>query len=184
MGEGGVGGSRPRGPSGAHFKQRGLCDGVLTWCSCGYWNGGHDGEEPTAFVLSANIHRRDACQLAGIEPTVRHLDGEDPTAFVLSANVHRRHLTKGQRAMAVAIISPEPRQGKKATSSVTKEVSGERLSLARTVLRDASDLADNVLAGSLSLDAAYQELRMRTMCRASRLTSLARLRCWRIDVGA
>ena len=35
---------------------------------------------------------------------VRHLDGEDPTAFVLSANIHRRHMTKGQRAMAVAAI--------------------------------------------------------------------------------
>ena len=27
---------------------------------------------------------------------------------VLSANVHRRHMTKGQRAMAVAMIYPEP----------------------------------------------------------------------------
>ena len=45
-----------------------------------------------------------ACKLAGVEPTVRHLDGEDPTAFVLSANIHRRHMTKGQRAMAVAMI--------------------------------------------------------------------------------
>lgn len=31
---------------------------------------------------------------------------EDPTAFVLSANIHRRHITKGQHAMAVAMIHP------------------------------------------------------------------------------
>ncbi len=40
-------------------------------------------------------------------------DGEDPTAFVLSANVHRRNLTTGQRAMAVAMIRPEPEKLKR-----------------------------------------------------------------------
>ena len=35
----------------------------------------------------------------------------DPTAFVLSANVHRRNLSTGQRAMAVAMLSPEPEKG-------------------------------------------------------------------------
>ena len=49
-------------------------------------------------------NRRAACKLVNIEPDVHQLDGEDPTAYVLSANIHRRHMTKGQRAMAVAKV--------------------------------------------------------------------------------
>ena len=56
--------------------------------------------------------------------------------------------------MAVAMIVPK-QQGKKSTSSVSKEVGGERVSCARTVL--APDLAPGVLSGSVSLDAAYQQ---------------------------
>lgn len=51
---------------------------------------------------------RRACKLAGFRPEVRHLNGADPTAYVFSANIHRRHMTTGQRAMAVAVIYPEP----------------------------------------------------------------------------
>ena len=49
-------------------------------------------------------------------------------------------MTKGQLAMAVAKIYPKPEQGKRKTSSVTKEVGTSRLSYARTVLRHAPDL--------------------------------------------
>ena len=58
-------------------------------------------------VLVDGRNRRAACKEAGIKPQVRRLNGEDPVAFVLSANIHRRHMTKGQRAMAVAMIYPE-----------------------------------------------------------------------------
>ena len=54
---------------------------------------------------------RAACKIAGVEPTTRELNDEDPTAFVLSANIHRRHMTKGQRAMAVAMIYPKAEKG-------------------------------------------------------------------------
>jgi ParB-like nuclease domain len=63
-----------------------------------------DGE----LVLVDGRNRRAACELAKVEPEVRHLNGEDPKAYVLSANIHRRSLTPGQRAMAVAMIRPEP----------------------------------------------------------------------------
>ena len=72
-------------------------------------------------MLIDGRNRRAACKVAGMEPTSRDLNGEDPTAFVLSANIHRRHMTKGQRAMAVAMIYPEPEKGgrgEKATVSV------------------------------------------------------------------
>ncbi len=58
-------------------------------------------------------------------------------------------MTKGQRAMAVAKIYPEPEKGgrgKKRLGDLT--VSAERLSLARTVLQYAPDIADNVLSGT------------------------------------
>ena len=59
-------------------------------------------------------------------------------------------MTKGQRAMVVAKIYPEPEQGKRVTSFATKEVAAASLSQARTVLRYSidDDLADNVLAGA------------------------------------
>ena len=41
----------------------------------------------------------------------------EPTAFVLSANVHRRNLSTGQRAMAVAMLSPEPEKGGRGKTS-------------------------------------------------------------------
>ena len=58
-------------------------------------------------------------------------------------------MTKGQRAMAVAKIYPEPEQGKRKTSLDSKQVgiSKTNLSFARTVLQYAPDLADNVLIG-------------------------------------
>ena len=70
-------------------------------------------------------------------------------------------MTKGQRAMAVAKIYPEPEQGKRKTSSVTKEVGTSRLSYARTALQYAPHLANNVLTGSSSLDDAYKTARER-----------------------
>ena len=67
-----------------------------------------------------------------------------------------RHMAKGQRAMAVAKIYPEPEKGgrgKKRLGDLT--VSAERISTARTVLRYAPDLADNVLIGAVTLYATY-----------------------------
>ncbi len=68
-------------------------------------------------------------------------------------------MTKGQRAMAVAKIYPETEQGKQSTSVKITEVSSGYLSHARTVLQFAPDLADGVLTGSTSLDAAYKTAR-------------------------
>jgi hypothetical protein len=62
-------------------------------------------------MLVDGRNRRAACKLAGYRPEIRLLNGEDPTAYVLSANVHRRHMTAGQRAMAAAVIYPEPEKG-------------------------------------------------------------------------
>lgn len=59
-------------------------------------------------------------------------------------------MTKGQRAMAVATISPVPERGGRGRKSSKMEgfPSGAHLSRARTVLRYAPDLSANVLGGT------------------------------------
>ncbi len=73
-------------------------------------------------------------------------------------------MTKGQRAMAVAKIYPEPEKGgrgKKSSKTEGFKVSAANISYARTVLQYAPDLAANVLTGSSSLDDAYKTARER-----------------------
>lgn len=72
----------------------------------------------------------------------------DPTAFVLSANVHRRNLSTGQRAMAVAMLSPEPEQGKRTDLTINGEVriSQQRIADARAVLLGGVNRARTMLA--------------------------------------
>jgi len=62
------------------------------------------------------------------------------------------HMTKGQRAMAVATIYPEPEKGGRGQKFfVTKGFSEGHLSKARTVLAASTSMATDVLAGTLSL---------------------------------
>lgn len=114
-------------------------------------------------MLIDGRNRRLACQALGIVPDYVLLDGADPVAYILSANINRRHMTKGQRAIVVAMIYPEPQKLRRKDSSPfeTKELSSGKLSQARTVLRHAPDLADSVINGSISLDNAYEEARIR-----------------------
>lgn len=71
-------------------------------------------------------------------------------------------MTKGSRAMAVAMIYPEPKRG---VHSRLKNSTGDfdkgYLSHARTVLHWAPELADAVLAGAEPLDRAYAEVKRR-----------------------
>jgi hypothetical protein len=66
---------------------------------------------------------------------------QDPVAYIVSANINRRNISKGQRAMLIALLYPEGGRGK---TPRHVEFSGERLRLARFVLRYASDLLDPV----------------------------------------
>jgi ParB-like nuclease domain len=114
------------------------------------------GDEP---LLVDGRNRREACRRVGVIPDYIRLDGHDPVAYILSANINRRHMTKGQRAMAVAKIYPD--RTPRGQSSVSEGITYERVSSARTVLRHAPDLADQVITGSLSLDKAYEEAKIR-----------------------
>lgn len=108
-------------------------------------------------------NRLKACEMARVEPRFERLNGQDPVAYIWSANAERRQMTKGQLAMAWAKIYPDPEKGGRGKNSIaTIGFSAQRLSHARTVLREAPDLVDQVIAGvdadgaPFSLDQAYE----------------------------
>ncbi len=108
-----------------------------------------------------------ACRRAGVEPRFTTLDGQDPVSYILSANVNRRNLNKGQRAMAVVklCVAHNVRQTAVAESI---GVDQSRISRANTVLKNAPELAMSVMAGTVTLDAAYAEAKQRKEQRQSR----------------
>jgi len=108
-------------------------------------------------VIIDGRNRLAACESANVEPVFEEFSGEDVESYILSANNNRRNLNKGQRAMCVAMMFPEKRQGKKGTSLILKEVNGSYLSQARTVLSHSKDLADAVIGGIRTLSSAYEE---------------------------
>jgi hypothetical protein len=67
-------------------------------------------------------------------------------------------MTKGQRAMAVAVIYPEPAKGGRGKINAVKitEFDQSYISHARTILKHAPDLSDSVLSGSGPLNDAYK----------------------------
>jgi hypothetical protein len=80
---------------------------------------------------------------------------EDLKAFIINANGGRRHMTSGQLAMAMAIMYPEPRPGKK--RGLRPYLDRAYLYRARIVLKHSLSEAQSVLAGSKPLNRAYQE---------------------------
>ena len=74
-------------------------------------------------------------------------------------------MTKGQCAMLTAMVHPEgQRGGAKDRGSIASDLglSGELVRQARTVLRCAPQLADDVLARKLSLVDAYETIKARS----------------------
>jgi hypothetical protein len=51
-------------------------------------------------------------------------------------------MSKGQRAMAVAMIYPEPQQGKKTSLKINEAASGGYVRQARTVLKHLPEIAN------------------------------------------
>jgi hypothetical protein len=123
-------------------------------------------------------NRLKACEMAGVEPQFAHLNGEDVRAFIISKNVERRSLTAGQKAMAVAMIYPEPKRGGVRTkgSSSNLEVAHGRLSEARAILRWSSSKAHEVLSGVLAFDRALTEMKAQEQSAKGRDAKLGELR--------
>jgi hypothetical protein len=107
-------------------------------------------------------NRLRGCEIAGVDPTFEQLNGRDAAAFIVSANLARRNLNKGQQAIALAMIYPEPEKGGRGNKAKnllgTEGFSAARLSQARSVLRHSRALAEDVLATRKSLDAALKKV--------------------------
>lgn len=70
----------------------------------------------------------------------------------LGSNINRRHMTKGQRAMAVAMIYPNSGRGQTPNNL---GFAAEYVRQARTVLKHTPSLTSNVLSGKAALNDAY-----------------------------
>lgn len=105
-------------------------------------------------------NRLAACHLAGLEPRFETYDGDDPDGYALAVNIARRHLTKGQQAMIAARFQVTRNLSLRKTAK-TADLNRERVRQAAAVLDHAPDLADSVVSGATSLDAAYDTARDR-----------------------
>jgi ParB/RepB/Spo0J family partition protein len=135
-----------------------------------------DGELDRELIDGRNRLR--ACEIAGVEPmfTLFEGDNEAVIAFIADVNLERRDMKKGQKAMALAMLYPERRPGKKSeTSSETEKVSSTRLSNARAVLAHSIALAQDVIADRVPLDKALEQVKaehLRSMGNEARLERL------------
>jgi ParB-like chromosome segregation protein Spo0J len=132
-------------------------------------------------VIVDGRNRLVACVMAGVEPEFenRVVDDDQARALIVSANLQRRNITKGQQAMALAIIYPETddKGGRGHKAFGDRTVSRERLSIARAVLRAApDDLTPQVVAGIITLDKAYLDVVKRQQDASGETARLARLR--------
>ena len=133
-------------------------------------------------VLVDGRNRLAACKLAKVDPVFDRLPaGRDPLSYIATVNLIRRNLTKGQKAMATAMIYPEPDErgrGKKSIATKSAETAGfsqRRLNVAREVLRYSRPLAESVLKGITTLDDALAKVKAEQQYQSSDESKLARL---------
>jgi hypothetical protein len=116
-------------------------------------------------VLVDGRNRLRACEIAGVAPkfdTRDFADDAEVVAFVRSRS-ERRDLSKGERAMGVALLYPEPEKGGRGKHgknlSESEGFSPARLSQARAVLAHSRALAEAVRDGTVKLDEALQRVK-------------------------
>jgi hypothetical protein len=136
-------------------------------------------------VLIDGRNRLRACEIAGREPQFERLNGHDAAAFIVSANLERRNLTKGQQAMALAMIYPEPKRGvhSELRNLTGKSFSNARLSQSRSVLRHSQALAESVMARHISLDDALETVAEARRASQSTDAKMAELRAEAPDLA-
>ncbi len=134
-------------------------------------------------------NRYAACGIAGVSPDFVTYDGDDADGYALAVNINRRHLNKGQQAMITvkaARVLWQNALGEKDTDrhlALESGVSTSRISYANVVLTHAPDLADGVVTGAVSLDAAYETARQRKTDAESTEARMAELRAEAPDLA-
>lgn len=115
-------------------------------------------------------NRYAACQKIGIEPETVVYEGTDLAEYVIDCNVTRRNMSTGARAMATALVlaaDDRRKDGRWRRGTVdigeSSNISTWRSNLnwAGVVLDWAPDVADQVAAGTLPLDRAYDLAKQR-----------------------
>jgi len=139
-------------------------------------------------LLIDGRNRLKACRLAGIEPRFERLPADvDPRGYIVSKNITRRDLTKGQKALALALIYPDPAQLRRKGSGPS-ELEGQKISLSRLSearqIAPHPDLVDMVRLGSKPFDQALAEAKRRQQAATSEEVQLARLQAEAPDVAA
>lgn len=131
-------------------------------------------------------NRLKACEIAKVEPlfeTIEFKSDDDIVAFVRS-RTERRNLTKGQRAMALALLYPEPEKGGRGKTVLKRDgFSKQRLSDARTVRAYSHELALRVRDGITKLDEALAEVTAARKATESAEAMLTRLRAEAPDLA-
>jgi hypothetical protein len=90
-------------------------------------------------------------------------DDDAVRAFIADVNLERRDLKQGQRAIALAMLYPDPARGRGKTDPGKKgaesaSFSYRRLAEARSVLRHSLALAEEVINDRTPLDKALAHL--------------------------
>jgi hypothetical protein len=139
-------------------------------------------------VLIDGRNRLRACEIAGVEPKFQQLNGHDAAAFIVSVNLERRNLSKGQQAIALAMIYPEPQRGRGKKDEArkvleTRSFSRQRLEQARLVLRHSRALAEDVIANRTSLDKALTTMEQERRASQSVDEKMAELRSDAPDIA-
>lgn len=152
---------------------------------------------PDGLILDGR-NRWTGCQRTGVVPTVMVYEGDDLAEFVIDANSARRHMSTGARAMATALVLAADgrrnegrwRRGSVHVGNTESRVTAEGrtwtdvLRQAGVILDHAPDLAEQVTAGTLALDAAYRQAEQRRDADRLRLEEQARLAAEEADARA
>lgn len=135
-------------------------------------------------LLADGRNRLRACEMVKVEPRFEVMQFEDDEAvkaFVADKSEHR-NISKGQKAMRIAWLWPQPGKGGRGNTGAVKEAkklggfSDERLRQARAVLAFSQELALAVRDGRTKLDQALSEVKSARDALFSDEAMIARLR--------
>lgn len=121
---------------------------------------------PDGLILDGR-NRFAACERAGVtDPATTVYEGNDLAEYVIDCNSARRHMSTGSRAMASALVlEADGRRNagrwKRGSVDIKKSLNSADdwrvlLTRAGAIIDHAPDLAEQVVTGSLALDAAYR----------------------------